>query len=535
MAAKKPINQILKITLERSDLKRVEQRTTIRTVVHGEKHQLADMGRGAARPAAADPAQVAAMTEEERQACFARDFDFVTSVFPEQALGFDLDPLMEALYGPVVAGGASKKRKKRGKAETASDAGGDEEQQAIPEEMVLPDVVYNKRLKPTAEFMGLPPNVITPQTTDQRVKLDMQGDGLQELDEVAALAVGGSGDGGEPEEEDVRKREAAKEANKLLRRRQRRLAGRTRILPVVFLPYFLLTQRSSIVQMNSVFIICFDLLRNMERNVVAYAQDKLYCYTMLQFRVNLDRILAHVQARFMAGQAVLQESTQLAQDIARQRLQVSRVSKTLGHIIDFETKTEQEFEAAAFNGLVKPLVAPVEARLQELVEGFAAKAVERQLKQGVDRMVKEITDRVVAKLNQQTPLGPLLVAPKTAATSTRPHPHRTATVLEAAVPSTPLSASSASGGPSLKRQRSESDGTATAAAPSPFAAIFGSTPAAPATPKTPSAKSEERAAKRARTDDKVVASTPESVGVNSLFSLLFKASSDTSKSPSPPQ
>jgi hypothetical protein len=484
------LDQILALAIMRSDWKRVEQRQTTETIIHGRMYTLEGTGRGVAKPVRADPAAVAGMSDKERYNTFETDYNYVGRLFPDKSIGFDLDELMEALYGAVVAGGADKKRRKKKTTKTTqpqTSTGSPTEQEddddTIPEEMALPDVVYNKRLKPTAEFMGLPPSVITPQTTEARFNRDLIQ--VSEMQDVASAvqAEGGGGGGALGEEEDVRKAEGVRISNTLLRRRQRRLAGHTRMLPLQFLPYFLYSQRPSVLQVNSVFTLCYDLMRNMERHVMGYRDDQLYRYTLLQLRVNFDRILANVQKRALGLEGLMDINANLTRELGRLRLLVHRMSATVGRIVDLETTTGEEIEKAILEHLVHPLLAPVTAAIQQSAEDAVARAIERQLKQAVERSVKQMTEKVTYKL--QLPDVPFASAPPQSPAQSTLKEHKTVVRGSRTGTGLPLSPARPDVEPKaadLKRPREE-------ASPSPFAAIF----------KTSSSEEvSEPAAKRAR-------------------------------------
>ena len=226
---------------------------------------------------------------------FEENLDYVSRLCGNRSMGFNLDELMEAIYGPIS------KSAKRLQSEANKNLDGD----ALP---VDQSVCYFKRLSDTARYTSMSIARIAPPIETTYLKSD-------------GRSVAGSASG-----ENV----IAKFGE--------------RILPIYLLPQFLISQRIQVQKNNNVLALCFNLLRDMERFARAFGTDRLYIYSLQQLRANFNHVLSDVNVRAISASEFVQRLGKLEQEHQRQRESMYKISKTLGLLVDTLVVTEDDIK-----------------------------------------------------------------------------------------------------------------------------------------------------------------------------------------------
>jgi hypothetical protein len=378
----------LRVTLACSDWKRSDFRTEVRTEVCC-RWQTLDQSK--TQKQGQMRAQLIAMREEIEQRRrdadaaafvgqesphnpFMEQYNHVLVLHPSETIGFDLDEIMDALYGHVTAGGAGKNRKKgggggaKGKTLTTEEAsaasangGGDDGPPA------LPDVVYNKRLTPMQQLTGLPMYELVPKKQQSRAEMlalsvasgdpsKRGGGGASSFDGFVLPKMPSVGDESFSAAEMQEGDGVADESALALQRRTTRLKCHVRTLPIYLFPQFLFSQRISVLKSNRWIMLCHDLLRAMEIRVPAYIDSHVYVDTLRQFRANFYRLLDDVQARYLVGEQILQRGSALEHQLAELHATAARFSNVVREAMDTVCTTKKEANEIFYHTYIKDLI-----------------------------------------------------------------------------------------------------------------------------------------------------------------------------------
>lgn len=283
---------------------------------------------------------------------FEQDLDYVSRLCRNQAIGFSLDDIMTALYGPVLKPSGSKASRRRNR-KTGTPKEEDGEPEEAGEISNEPSVCYFKRLSQTAHYTGLSVARLVPVAESQYNKSEAytmnaiaQQDRERKFDKTEADAL----------------KEMMNEARSV----RRTIVANSRILPVHFLPQFLFTQRVSVQKANNIQSLCFNLLRDMERLSRAFSNNRLYLYTVQQLRANFNHIIWDINIRSITATEFMQQLGQW--EVERQQLceQFHRMGTTMGTIIDTLTVTEDDVKSVFIKQIAPKLASVIHEATEEI-------------------------------------------------------------------------------------------------------------------------------------------------------------------------
>ncbi len=249
---------------------------------------------------------------------FEQDIDYVSCLCENQAIGFSLDDIMTALYGQVLkpnpntnGGGVGGFSKRRGsKKNTEDDA-------KNGKRSTKRSVCYSKRLAQTANYTGLAVKRLVPIVYSNYSKSD-----------------------------------------------RRRIKDNNRILPVHFLPQFLITQSVSVQKTNNVLMLCFDLLLDMERLSRAFSNNRLYIYTVQQLRVNFTQVINDINFRAISATEFMHEMGRWERQRLQMRELFDRMGPAIGRVVDTLTETDED----AITVFLKQIAPKLATTIQEATE-----------------------------------------------------------------------------------------------------------------------------------------------------------------------
>lgn len=294
---------------------------------------------------------------------FEQDIDYISRLCENQAIGFSLDDIMTALYGHVLkpsskseTSSANRRRGRKASSNNNNNAEQDTQRDAEDdaERSNDPSVCYFKRLAQTATYTGLSVSRLAPIAASSYSK--------SEAFTMNALSRHGKDHDFEKDEA-----EALKKTLSEARNARRAMKANIRILPVHFLPQFLITQRVSVQKANNSLSLCFNLLRDMERLSRAFSNNRLYLYTVQQLRANFTHVISDINFRAISATEVMHQMGQWERERQQMREQFHRMGSTIGNIVDTLTVTEEDVK----NVFLKQIAPKMAQFINEATEKFS--------------------------------------------------------------------------------------------------------------------------------------------------------------------